>query len=523
MRGLLGGTASPVSRVRRRAAAALVLPIVLSFAAVLAPSVLGASDAATPPQAAGTTDGPFVYQYPAPASAGPDAGSLFAVIGFGSPRRPSDPVFTGSTPAWSPSGERFAFARGALGHRQIYLANVDGTNITGPITRQTTEAKDPTWSPDGSTLAFTGTRDGVRQIWSVTVAGTAEHQLTNDPGGAIQPAWSPSSTTPEIAFTSLQSGFALWLMSADGTGAHPVTNAPSGAVNPAWRDDTTLAFAAGPETGRSIYTIDRDGTNLRRLTYGDIDGFPSFSPAGDAIAFTRTHNSVPAIYVLPLTPAGTAAAAPSPLIAKATHAHWGPLPLPGDPAQVPRAMAVIAPLTPGRLVRLSAPAATRDVLLGAAGARVSAGYTVHAPDGVNLAANVAASPARPQTTVTTGATATGTFQLVKPVQSDTLSLALPTLAGCPGAPAASSAAKRQAGKSPAYAVKIDHPHSKGGKVAVNTHDANASSLGTVWSTEETCAGTTIKVLKDAVAVTDLGRGRTLTVAAGHTYFARRVP
>jgi len=522
VRGLVGGTGSR-DRVPR-CGAALVLAIVLSLAAVLAPSVLGASGEAPPlAPGAGTTDGPFVYQYPAPASAGPDAGSLFAVIPFGTPRQPTDPVFKGSTPAWSPSGLRFAFARGALGHRQIYLADADGTNVTGPITRLTTEAKDPTWSPDGSTLAFTGTLNGVRQIWSVTVQATEEHQLTSDPGGAIQPAWSPSSTTAEIAFTSLRTGFALWLMNADGTGERPVTAAPSGAVNPAWRDDTTLAFAAGPDAGRSIYTIDRVGTGLRQLTYGDIDGFPSFSPAGDAIAFTRTHKGVPAIYVLPLTPGGTAAAAPSPLIPKATHAHWGPLPLPGDIAQVPRTMTAIQPVTAGRLVRLSAPAATRAVLLGAAGARVPPGYTVHAPDGVNLAGNVAASTAQPQTTVTTGATATGTFQLVKPVQSDTLSLALPPLAGCSGGQAAASAAKRHGGKSHKYAVKIDHPHGMGGNVAVNTHDANASSVGTVWTTDETCAGTTIKVLKDAVTVTDIGLGRRLTVAEGHTYFARRVP
>jgi hypothetical protein len=517
-------SASSPDRARRSpelslGVAALVLAIAASLAAALAPPVHGASTAAAAP---GTTDGPFVYQYPAPISAGPDAGSRFAVIPFGTPRKPTDPVLKGSTPAWSPSGLQFAFARGALGHRQIFLADADGTNVTGPVTRQTTEAKDPTWSPDGSTLAFSGTLNGDRQIWSVTVQGTDEHPLTNDPYGAIQPAWSPSSTTPEIAFSSLRAGGALWLMGTDGTGAHPVAGAPQGAGNAVWRDDTTLAFGAGPDTGRSIYTIARDGSHLRQLTFGAADGFPSFSPAGDAIAFTRTRALVPSVYVLALTPDGLAKGAPSQVIPNATHAHWGALPVPGDLAQIPRTMAAVLPPDTGGLVRLSAPNAARVVVLGAAGARIPVNYTVHAPDGVRLAANVAASSARPQTSVAAGVVATGTFRLARPEAPDTLTLDLPSVGGCPAGQSGASVAKKQS--SSKQSVKVEHPRGTGGRVGVNTHDVNASSDHTIWTTEETCAGTRIGVSEGSVTVRVLGLGTTVRVSAPQMkFFARRLP
>jgi hypothetical protein len=50
--------------------------------------------------------------------------------------------------------------------------------------------------------------------------------------------------------------------------------------------------------------------------------------------------------------------------------------------------------------------------------------------------------------------------------------------------------------------------------------ATGAVLGTRWLTEDTCAGTLIRVLTDRVAVTDLVTHRRLTVTAGHSYLAK---
>jgi hypothetical protein len=51
----------------------------------------------------------------------------------------------------------------------------------------------------------------------------------------------------------------------------------------------------------------------------------------------------------------------------------------------------------------------------------------------------------------------------------------------------------------------------------------ATVRGTRWLTTDTCAGTRTTVLKGAVAVKDLARGRTVVVTKGHSYLARTAP
>ena len=45
--------------------------------------------------------------------------------------------------------------------------------------------------------------------------------------------------------------------------------------------------------------------------------------------------------------------------------------------------------------------------------------------------------------------------------------------------------------------------------------------GTIWLTEDTCAGTFVKVNRGLVAVRDFARHKTVSVPAGHSYLARR--
>jgi hypothetical protein len=50
--------------------------------------------------------------------------------------------------------------------------------------------------------------------------------------------------------------------------------------------------------------------------------------------------------------------------------------------------------------------------------------------------------------------------------------------------------------------------------------AAATVRGTVWTTTDYCDGTLVSVQRDVVSVLDLVRHRTVTVTAGHSYFAK---
>ena len=61
--------------------------------------------------------------------------------------------------AWSPDGQRIAFASVDGGVATIYVARSDGSGVT-PITDGTADRDLPTWSPDGDRIAFRETVPG---------------------------------------------------------------------------------------------------------------------------------------------------------------------------------------------------------------------------------------------------------------------------------------------------------------------------------------------------------------------------
>jgi TolB protein len=58
-----------------------------------------------------------------------------------------------SDPAWSPDGQRIAFARQDRSGWHIWIMNVDGTNAR-PLTSGPFSDHYPSWSRDGATIYF---------------------------------------------------------------------------------------------------------------------------------------------------------------------------------------------------------------------------------------------------------------------------------------------------------------------------------------------------------------------------------
>jgi Tol biopolymer transport system component len=100
--------------------------------------------------------------------------------------------------AWSPDGHRIAFS--SLDQRQIYVINVDGTNL-----QELTSASDiphshnrsPAWSPDGQQIAFSSSRNESGGIFLMDADGGNIRELTN--GGEGFPSWSADGS--QIAFS----------------------------------------------------------------------------------------------------------------------------------------------------------------------------------------------------------------------------------------------------------------------------------------------------------------------------------
>jgi TolB protein len=195
----------------------------------------------------------------------------------------------------APSGSQMAFVRtDADGHPQIYVANVDGTNVA-QVTGLPGQpgcacgARDPDWSPDGTRVAFSGDDlNGNKDIYVLTIDTGAIQRVTRGFGGQASPAWSPDGQS--IAYES--GDFAACSCGTTTTGSIWTVDEASGhrtrvvakteAASPTWSPDgSQIAFSAasGPDAGH-LWVVRPDGSGLRQvLAAPGAQTAPAWSPA----------------------------------------------------------------------------------------------------------------------------------------------------------------------------------------------------------------------------------------------------
>jgi Tol biopolymer transport system component len=204
---------------------------------------------------------------------------------------------------------KLAFTSERNGNTEVHVISADGSQQK-QLTNSPPKNQSPSWSPDGKRLVFLSGRSGGDQLYVMNDDGTSQMQLTKTPPGIDpalwsaridQPAWSPSGQS--IAFVSVgtENRADIYTINADGTNLRRITSSPAIDSSPVWSPDgSRLAFVTDRDHQPDIYVMNADGSSQIRV--GDAspgDSSPTWSPDGKRIAFQADANpGTHAVYIV---------------------------------------------------------------------------------------------------------------------------------------------------------------------------------------------------------------------------------
>jgi TolB protein len=201
---------------------------------------------------------------------------LIANIFVGTMEEPARGVGQNFLPVFSPDGKQIAFMSNRDGNSELYVMNRDGSSVRR-LTDNPAIDSTPTWSPTGTQVAFTSDRTGSPQIYVVGADGTGLRRLSFE-SYADRATWSPAPYN-EIAFAARTGpGYDIKILSlADGV-TRQITFGEGTNESPAWSPNGRHLAFMSTRAGRSqIFTVDRDGRNVRQITRDGNNFTPNWS------------------------------------------------------------------------------------------------------------------------------------------------------------------------------------------------------------------------------------------------------
>ncbi|MFC1978551.1 zf-HC2 domain-containing protein [Chloroflexota bacterium] len=216
-------------------------------------------------------------------------------------------------PEFSPDGNKIVFCSGpwevASYNRDIYIMDADGSNLTR-LTNNDYEDRMPRFSPDGSKIAFVSYRNppddpdiGLKDngdIYVMDIDGSNVTRVTETVNAREDFfAWSPDGTKIVFLYkrypNAVNDSAQIYVVNVDGTSGVKISGSYRIAISRlSWLADSTgVLFVAPDEDNQSMYykklcLANADGTGVDIITPADLTGhftLPKASPDGTKIAF----------------------------------------------------------------------------------------------------------------------------------------------------------------------------------------------------------------------------------------------
>ena len=174
--------------------------------------------------------------------------------------------------------------------------------------------REPAWSPDGQRIAFAGNRGDGFDIYAVAARGGSPERMTALAGDARTPSWTPDG---RIVFAYREPGAGQWDLyvvdpevDADVRLPLRLTQSPDSEVHPRVSPDgARIVFASDRDSDEGDFDIwamrlvargepaTARGPAMRVARLRGQDDYPAWSPDGDRIAFYAVRDGVGSTWV----------------------------------------------------------------------------------------------------------------------------------------------------------------------------------------------------------------------------------
>lgn len=202
--------------------------------------------------------------------------------------------------SWSPDGKKLAFYSNHDGDYEIYLIDIDGTNIRQLTNNDVYDAM-PAFAPDGNGIVYASRDEASWNIYYFDVDGVSPVLLIGRAG--YNDTWPNMATDGSIIFSASakepavegDSDIHIW---------HPDTGEITALIDSDFRDNQgrlsqsgdMLAFSSNRSGRLEVYVAGPDGSNIRQISQSPAEqdrfgsAFPVFAPDGGFLVFWGDDN-----------------------------------------------------------------------------------------------------------------------------------------------------------------------------------------------------------------------------------------
>lgn len=222
-------------------------------------------------------------------------------------------------PQYAPDGQRVAFISNRSGHNEVWVSNLDGSQLLRLTSLRNVATRAPRWSPDSRFLAFESRIDGQAEVFVIDAEGGTPRRLTEATTHEALPSWSTDGQ--HLYFASDRSGaWEIWQIPATGEGTATQVTQGGGYRSQITADGTTLFLTRRDAPGLWAYDLEADEHRF----VADADRV-NWTVTADALFYTtRPHIAADhTVWRQPLPTGRTDSLGTIPTHPQAPLARWG--------------------------------------------------------------------------------------------------------------------------------------------------------------------------------------------------------